>query len=404
MQIERVRIEDVYPVEDRFGNQYLSRDYSLKENRLYIEELAASFDKETGEPNEPPVLVRDGGIYRIKAGNSRIMAMREIGTKAFTAIIDEKDTPQSLVEAAIRTDTKKAYEPIERSRFEQQLYLFGTDEYVSETTGRTVDEVRKVRRTIQNVEDAAEDMTIERMIALVEFEDDQDAYLAIVNAKEKDWQRVAADARNKRAERERRRSLKAALDMHGIERAEEIPDGYVHESYAWSAEDVPDDLPDGSIYRPNYEVDGYPNHVNIYIPSDSKKVDPEEEAKRAEEAAQDAALERVRSHRLEWFLAHWSENMPELAALDDDHISPFTYDIESFVEEHGLELPWTPASSIVIFVAFNRCSPYEKDSFRYEPNGFIEFVSALKLCGYEPCPEELELYQLAADSLEEDAA
>jgi len=80
MQIERVRIEDVYPVEDEYGNQYLSRDYSLKENQRYIEELAASFDQKTGEPNEPPVLVRDGGIYRIKAGNTRIMAMRSLGT------------------------------------------------------------------------------------------------------------------------------------------------------------------------------------------------------------------------------------------------------------------------------------------------------------------------------------
>ena len=40
--IEHVSIEDVYPWEDEYGNEFLSRDYSTKENQKYLERLAES--------------------------------------------------------------------------------------------------------------------------------------------------------------------------------------------------------------------------------------------------------------------------------------------------------------------------------------------------------------------------
>lgn len=405
MQIERVSIDDVYPVEDERGNQFLSRDYSLKENQRYVEELAASFNKETGEPDEPPVLVRDGGIYRIKAGNSRIMAMREIGTKTFTAIIDEKDTPQSLVEAAIRTDTKKTYEEIERSRFEQQLFLFGTDEYVSETTGRSVEDVKKVRRTIQNVEDAAEDMTIERMIALAEFEgeDDQDAYLAIVNAKEKNWRKVANDERVAKTHRERRRALGTVLDERGIESVEEIPNGYSYLMRANCASGIPADCPEGTVSIERY-VGGLVDSVTLYEPA-QMQTDPEEEAQKARIAELEDLFEKTQNSRLAWFLEHWTEDLHPVRDLLDDRMDAYSWQVKGFMELHGIQMPTSPAETARAFVQNEHRRPHAAPGYpRAFPGEFMAFTDALKECGYEPCPEEVELYQMAADSLEEDAA
>ena len=38
--IETVSIEDVYPLVDEFGNDLARRDYTLKENQAYVQELA----------------------------------------------------------------------------------------------------------------------------------------------------------------------------------------------------------------------------------------------------------------------------------------------------------------------------------------------------------------------------
>ena len=89
--IETVSIEDVFPLEDEYGNSMARRDYTLKANKDYVKRLAESFNPETKQPDEPPVLVRDRGIYRIKAGNSRVEAMRLLKVKSFTAVVEDGD-------------------------------------------------------------------------------------------------------------------------------------------------------------------------------------------------------------------------------------------------------------------------------------------------------------------------
>lgn len=399
MQIERVNIEDVYPVEDEYGNQYLSRDYSLKENQRYVEELAASFG-EAGEPDEPPVLVRDGGIYRIKAGNTRIMAMRKRGTRTFRAVIDDRDTPRSLVEAAVRTDTKKAYEPVERSRFEQQLYLFGDDAYVSAVTGRDAEDVRKVRRTVERAGDASEDMTIDRMVAMCEFEDDPDVYGALTRAKESEWRKVAEDARWEKAQHLRRVRLAAELKDRDIETVDEVPDGYRFKTTTNHADGIPDDTPEGSVFRVfRRGDDGLADEGHLYVPDTA--ADPEEEAWKAEAAARDAALERVRARRLEWFLQHWEEELEALCAIDDDPTAAFGHDVVSFCARHDIGIPWTPAVNVQAFVAFDRCSPFA-DDWAYNPADFMSFVDALEACGYEPDAEERGMYEECERAIKEE--
>ncbi len=397
MQIERVNIEDVYPVEDEYGNQYLSRDYTLKENIRYVEELAASFGP-NGEPDEPPVLVRDGGIFRIKAGNSRIEAMRLRKTKQFTAIIDEKDTPKALVEAAIRTDTKKRYEPIERSRFEQQLFLFDDDEYAAKVTGRPVEDVRKARRTMEVIKDASEDMTIERMIALADLEDDPEAYERVQNAKEGAWRSEVQAALARRAERERRAGLEAAIEERGLRLVGAVPEGYAHRNHTNHADGIPADLPEGAVFLPRYAGDAV-DSGSIYVPTD-KEVDAAAEELKAARAEHAAALERVKAGRVEWFLEHWSEDLVALSDIGDP-ADAFGVDVVRFCTDHALEMPWTPALNVQAFVAFNRCSPYRED-WEHNPADFMAFADALEACGYEPGAEEREMYEECRNEIEEE--
>ena len=53
--IETVSIEDVFPLEDEYGNSMARRDYTLKANKDYVKRLAESFNPETKQPDEPPV-------------------------------------------------------------------------------------------------------------------------------------------------------------------------------------------------------------------------------------------------------------------------------------------------------------------------------------------------------------
>ena len=79
MQLKRVKTEDVYPSE---GNP--RRDFGD------LDALAASFalnPAHPGEPMTPPLLVQDGGVYRIVDGERRWRAMRKAGTAEFERMI-----------------------------------------------------------------------------------------------------------------------------------------------------------------------------------------------------------------------------------------------------------------------------------------------------------------------------
>jgi len=81
LHIERVRVADVLPLVDEYGNEFAQRDYSLKVNQEYVAELAESM-RRTGEPDEPITVIPEGGIYYVKTGRSRYEAMKLLGVSA----------------------------------------------------------------------------------------------------------------------------------------------------------------------------------------------------------------------------------------------------------------------------------------------------------------------------------
>ena len=240
LELVRVKVADIFPLEDEYGNRFLSRDYDLPANKEYVKRLAASFGP-SGEPDEQIKLIRDGDVYRIKAGNSRVMAMRELGTEECWAVVDTDDTVQSVLETVVRTNTKKAYEPVERSRFEQQLLLFGDDQYVSDVSQIGLEDVARMRRGRQIAGERAETYTLDRLFAIGEFEGDAQAVKRIEEAADSNIGGVVARLRREREQNELREAFKAKAAAHHIKVSSNVQEECPGAKYIMACDD-PDDL------------------------------------------------------------------------------------------------------------------------------------------------------------------
>lgn len=107
MKLERVKHADVYPSD---GNP--RRDFGD------LKSMAEGFQlnpENPGEPLTPPIVVRDGQVFRIVDGERRWRAMQIAGTKEFSAIVcDDWDDADAAL-AMLATDDKKALDEVERN-------------------------------------------------------------------------------------------------------------------------------------------------------------------------------------------------------------------------------------------------------------------------------------------------
>lgn len=405
MRCKKVNIDDVFPVEDEYGNQFLSRDYSLKVNQEYVRELAESFGP-NGEPDEPPVLVQDGGIYRIKAGNSRVLAMRSRGTKRFTAIIDDNDTAQALVEAAIRTNRKKKYEPIEESRFLQQLTMFADDEYVAETAGIEVERVKRIRRGKQAVDDAAEDMTLLRLAAIGEFADDPEAVAELANCSERDYESIA-DRYRRKAERDRAvAEFEAVCADAGIKIAEKEPEGWVTVLGCSIDTASPDDL--------RKKVEGIECEIPVaywnyggwlYICREASDISETERRAQSERVSFVSEFDAAKSKRYEWIadrIASLDQMESTALACTDYAASRISSRMDDFVRKTGKEVVMEPTAYLVacgysLLDTIEAATAYSIThgsgigySSEFE-RAHVELFDAMELDGFEHCGAEKAL-------------
>ena len=223
LHIERVRVADVLPLVDEYGNEFLNRDYSLDVNKAYVAELAASF--KDGEPDEPIVVVRDGDVFRIKAGNSRVRAMKELGTEECWAIIDDEGTEQAINETVVRTNTKKKYEAVEESRFVQQLAMFGDDDYVGRVSGIDAERAASIRRARTTVGDKATQLSLDQLCAVDEFDGFPEQQRQIVDAKDDySWKSILDRLRREKREIVEREAFESEAARLRITLVEDRPD------------------------------------------------------------------------------------------------------------------------------------------------------------------------------------
>lgn len=417
--IERVSIDDVYPWEDEYGNEFLSRDYSTKENQRYVERLAESM-RAKGVPDEPVQLSRDGGIYRIVSGNSRVRAMRLLGTKSFDAVVlDDEEAGQAMrraVETTVRTNTKKRYDALEESRFVQQLAMFRDDEYVAEAAGIAPEQVRKVRRARKAVGDDAEEMTLCRLAAIAEFEGDEAAVERLTKCPERevDWQvrslRREAELARDRAE------IAAAIEEAGVTVLHKAPSGAIFCAYVCSPEGVPDT---GGPSGPTFAVaHGNGNGYTLYrMPNagdtERDRQEAAERQEREERAARDRMLAKAgRDRRAEWVVGRLANfdpaRIPNLCELADAVLT----DGLAFASEARLALceagarPTVGSMDVLAAVMSSdvpEAGPWATPGGRVPrtqvARDFLDLMDAMAADGYEPDGDELAMCRELAERM-----
>ena len=409
---EKVPIEDVFPLKDEHGNDFARRDYSVKANRDYVARLAESFDKSTLQPDEMPVLVQDGGIYYIAAGNSRVEAMRHLGLKFFRAVVlddtVEEAIEKKLLETAVRTNVKKTYEDGELAEFTRQLLLFGDDQYVSEVTGLDKSRVGRIRRGAPHAGEAVDQMPLEWYEAVGEAEEAGDAELVeeLTKASASTWRSALSQVRSRRDAEERRAALLEALAWAGIA----VADGNADTSdlrYVSSVSTVDDvkrrEWPEGSVAYMQWDTYGY-----VYAPE--PEADPTEERAKAERDAARRQWVDTYESRGEWLAGHLAEVEPaRLVSLlpSGSEIPVYADDVLEFSEAFDALIPIGPAVTVAAFCALTEDSPWPSGSPAPDTEAcrqFVKLTDALEIKGYEPPEAEQRLYQMCVDAIGKEGA
>lgn len=234
MELTRISLDDVYPDE---------ANPRSKESMGDIGALADSFGLNAvnpGEPVNPIVVVRDGGIYRIVDGERRYRAMKSLRKADCAAVVCDGLDEANAMLAMLATDDKERLTDEERSRGVQQMLLLGVDPEKVERAGRMGrGSARRVRRAMSKVEDAAEDMTLDRLLAIEELADDADAVERLSNCSEGEWRRVYAAVVHEREVDAAADALEEAAREAGIEVVDEMPDGMAYQCHATDPKDVP---------------------------------------------------------------------------------------------------------------------------------------------------------------------
>ena len=297
MELVVVKTEDVYPDEN-----------NPREDFSGTEELAETFwlnPERPGEPFQPPLLVRDGGIYRIYDGERRYRAICHNKLESFTAnVCDDLEEADVLV-AMLATNDKKPLTEIEASRGVQRMLMLGVDPVKVEKAGR-MDKGRagQVATAMALVDDAAEDMSLDRLYAVAEFSDDPEAVETLMNCRETDWAYTAQRIRNERNDRKLVAQIMEKADELGIEIH---PDDEMSYDEGWRYEyrynvKTPDDLERAYSEDPGLGFGIKGTHVYVY----SRKVESEEDNRAEEELAKKVdeladSFEAVFSELRAWF-------------------------------------------------------------------------------------------------------
>lgn len=227
--ITTIRVEDVYPHPKHYREVRPDAVRALADSI----EIAGQL--------EPIRVWRDGDIYTIDAGHHRHAAMKLLGRETIEAIIIDAEDEAASATVMVASNLHFPESEIERSRGTQLLFGTGVRPVdVAKLIGeRNTDKVERAFRAIGRINDetAAEDMTIDRLAAIDEFSDNDEAVDKILRASEKDWPRIVADLQKDRKCAIAKAECIAIAEAAGVEIFEEEPNGY---HYIGEGREVPE--------------------------------------------------------------------------------------------------------------------------------------------------------------------
>lgn len=389
MQLQVVSIEDVYPDKNNPRKTFEG-----------IDELAASFDlnsERPGEPFTPPILVQDGGIYRIIDGERRYRALKKRKATSFTANVCTDMDEANTVMAMLATDDKQPLSELEKSQGVQTMLLLGVDPVKVEKAAK-IKGAKRAKRAMEIVDDAAQDMTFDRLLAIEEFDGDDEAVEKLTNCSEKEWRNIYNNIKYAREKAEHLMQIEAKLRELDIPIFAEKPEGYSYAGYTCTPDNAIFDVisPEECVARKS--TDGF----FIYEKDDdSESYSEQEEERDTRRAKHDVAIES----REKFFCDRWPDNLPNFTTVAMNSVekedSKLNYRLSSFLEAHDLEFVSPALESLNLFVATrNKLLDFNGEITEEGAEEFVVTTDFLKCDGYIPPQEELDLYDEAKAFLE----
>lgn len=409
--MELVDIEDVYLYEEN-DVRMNPRDVSSKECQKYIEQLGEQFKFNKLNPGQPrirPILYRDGGIYWIVDGECRYWAMKKIGTKKFYAdvfddIADAETARQEAAKAMVETDAKRTLTTEEMSRGVQtMLSLAIPDEEVAAAAHMDKTAVRKTRRAIKAVGQDAYYMTLDRLMAIAEFDGtvdgDAEAAHELATCNDKEWKNIYESKLRDRKIAMSAAKARKVCAFFGAHEYEEAPEdtAYVAQFFLGdldlnkvreTVQSTPDAL---------FGISGY--WLEIRRPRTLS--DTEKEAEIEDKKRQDDQTSELWTYenaaRDAWIAEHANnpKSMRATAAICADLALGLA---QSFIERTDCDVDFTPTPALTLigwssswvpnaFLAntfINGRVPGYLDSYLEQASTYIELTDAMEQDGYEP--------------------
>ena len=388
-----------------------------------IPELAASFAVNAdrpGEPVNPPLLVKDGSKYRIVDGERRYRAMAMAKTESCLAnVADGMDDANAML-AMVATDDKQPLSDVEKSRGVQQMLLVGVDpEAVEKSANLRKGTAKKVMKAIKAAKEEAETMSIDRLMAISEFEGDEEAVRKLIECGEGLLNSVLYQLRSARERDEKKAALAKVLEERGVEAVEARPEGFTYRICLGDPDELAKHLDEkGSGFKAVISTYQYsPVSVSLYEPEEEREEDPEELERRREReekqrkrdvhaAAYSAGTER----RMRWVAERCANpsDLPNLAAdaeADEGRFGGF-YGLEEVLEFVGedVRLPAGPAEILLRawgldysnYGLLDWSGDHAEDACRC----YVRLIDLIESDGYEPDESETAIYKEAAKALE----
>jgi hypothetical protein len=332
------------------------------------------------------------------------MAMRELGTKSFQAIVEDESTLQEVIETVIRTNTKKKYEPEEESCFVRQLAMFATDEHVAEVTGIDTKDVAKIRKAAKVVDDSADDMSLLRLITIGEFADDPEAVETLTNCSEREYQTIARRLRERKKKQQSADALASELEAAGIPQVKS-PKGLRLVANVNKVSQLPENLPEGTVAMP-HSVQGF---YMLLAPMEAEQTaqQQQEDAGRAEAEAM-AALHLEGTMRRRKWLAKALERpggLLNLTKRTEEWRERYPDTVDEFCKTTCASLRVGPSDIVRLFEAWNdsRHNGILDGAGRprsYACETYVDLIDLMESDGYEPSEDEWEIYRKAQKHLE----
>lgn len=282
-----------------------------------IAALAASIEATGGEPVNPPVVVRDGGVWRIVDGERRYRALMELaggddGREVAVLAVEGMDAASEAV-AMLATDDKRRLDEAELSGGVQTMLALGVDEERIERASRaTRGQIAAARMMAPLVPEGAQ-VTLDQMLAASELPEDQAAEVLAAGGS---WRYKVSELKDAQRRAAREEKVRRAVERSGVPVADEAPEGMAVSATWWdySGRTIRDlsamlGRHDGTCRA--VLGDGC---VRVYAPEGFEPDEPEDPA-RAEREREEAACDDLGRRMAMWLLASWRDvpwRCPEL--------------------------------------------------------------------------------------------